>query len=169
MIFNCNLIIALLSIAFLYLVDGKLGNSVGSSSGGKTETINVAEVSRRPSLLHDQTRWVPAGQGGCAVNGIEGAYGPNLVHPVRSTQECMNKANDMGQKAATIYGAGFCMVHFSTLLECYQSPYRMKKGWIVDCNRLPHSAGNWTNDGMRGMECWLFEKLPPPTVSLDSA
>ena len=133
MVFSGPVVIALVTLAFLYVVDGRLGDSVSHIK--LNQTIGVSGFGRNPSSFHDQRRWVLAGQGGCAVNGVEGAYGPNLVHPVNSIEDCINKANDMGQKAATIYGAGFCMVHFPALLDCYQSPYRMKKGWIVDCDR----------------------------------
>ena len=152
-------------LAMLYLAEG--GEGIGETFepfvNRTNRSINITGLRPVPSSTDDHKLWVPVGQGACAVLGHEGAYGPNLVHPVATTEKCLDYANAMGQTAATIYGAGFCMVHFPTLMDGYQCPYRMKIGWIVDCDRRPHPAMNWTNDGIKGMECFLLETLPPPS------
>ena len=52
------------------------------------------------------------GTGGCSVNGEQGKYGPNLVHPRLSLRDCTRYADDAKVKVLSMYGDGFCMVQY---------------------------------------------------------
>lgn len=55
-------------------------------------------------------QWKYIGPGACSVLGVEGKYGPNLIHPRLDLDDCVNYGDKAGVNAVTMYGNGFCMV-----------------------------------------------------------
>ena len=100
--------------------------------------------------------WVFQGIGGCSVNGEQGKYGPNLVRPRLSFRDCARYANDAKVKVLTMYGDGFCMVQYLTRKDCLYSNLRIfGTGWVTACGTEPSPAANYTNDNMRGFQCFM--------------
>ena len=100
--------------------------------------------------------WVFHGTGGCSVNGEQGKYGPNLVRPRLSFRDCARYANNAKVKVLTMYGDGFCMVQYLTRKDCLYSNLRIfGTGWVTAWQKEPSPAANYTNDNMRGFQCFM--------------
>ena len=90
------------------------------------------------------------------MNGEQGKYGPNLVRPRLSFRDCARYANDAKVKVLTMYGDGFCMVQYLTRKDCLYSNLRIfGTGWVTACGTEPSPAANYTNDNMRGFQCFM--------------
>ena len=104
----------------------------------------------------NNNEWQYIGIGGCSVHGEEGKYGPNLVHPRIVLNDCIKYGDKAGVNAVTRYGDGFCMVQFPTKKDCLFSNLRIfGDGWVSACGTDPNPAGNYTNDNLRGFECFM--------------
>ena len=100
--------------------------------------------------------WVFHGTGGCSVNGEQGKYGPNLVHPRLSLRDCTRYADDAKVNVLSMYGDGFCMVQYPTRKDCLYSNLRIfGTHWVTACGTEPSPAANYTNDNLRGFQCFM--------------
>jgi hypothetical protein len=103
-------------------------------------------------------QWKYIGPGACSVLGVEGKHGPNLIHPRLDLDDCVNYGDKAGVSAVTMYGDGFCMLQFPTRKDCLYSNLRIFDNWITACGTEPNPAGNYTNDMLRGFQCFMKVK-----------